>query len=475
MKQVTTKSSASDHHVWSDFGHAGVIRQWADEIKTALVQEATADVWSLVGRAVFIEHADIEESFIFASQIANHAGLSFRRISSEDLFVRPGDEIDLDTRAPGLLYLEPGDWSSEIEPKGDADQNQRLAGTQEQIEAFISEFKPTAPVLLITSGDKYQCLASRFRSRGLFDRRFEIRPLTLVEQGNQFLDGLGREICGNSLLDYPARIGQLLDIELDDKRRRGLAIMSLMRKAYREKRKLEFVDLVQVGVHGTAESDLAIDQTPEYLRRTAVHEAGHATIAILDSAGENIPDYAAVGIGGSFTGVVAESYAFRLNRETDQIAMRHRIRICLAGRAAEEVVFGCQGIGTRGLASDLENATTMAARMFATCGMQLDIDDRRCSSDNLAVVVETPSPSEMAHVENLTREFLGTQYRTVLALMEANRELLDAIADALLKQKFLSQEALNAIVQDKVPNRTRIASATNGSITELATESDLAA
>ena len=473
MKQIATKWSTSDHSVWSRFGHAAVIHQWADEIKTALVQKATVDTWSLVGHAVFIEHADIEESFILASQIASHAGLSIKRVSSDDLFGGAAAGIDLVSEPPGLIYLEPGDWSTEIDPKGDGDQNQLLANVQEQVEKFIRGFDPAAPILVVTSGEKYQCLADRFRSRGLFDRRFEVRPLTLLERGNLFLDDLGREICGGALLDYPARVGQLLDIELDDKRRQGLATMSLKRKATRENRKLEFVDLVQAGVHGTAESDPARDQTPEYLRRTAVHEAGHAAIAILDSAGKNIPDYAAVGITGAFTGVVAESYTFRMNKEIDQIAARHRIRICLAGRAAEEVVFGCHEIGTRGLTNDLENATTMTTRMFATCGMQLDIDDRRCSGDNLAVVIDTPSPSEMAHVENLTRQFLGIQYRAVLMLLEQNRELLDAIAEALLEQQFLSQEALSTIVRGKIRDGAQDARTNGASVTTCTAELDL--
>ena len=162
-----------------------------------------------------------------------------------------------------------------------------------------------------------------------------------------------------------------------------------------------------------------------------------------------------------------------MNREIDQIAVRHRIRICLAGRAAEEVVFGCHEIGTRGLTNDLENATTMTTRMFATCGMQLDIDDRGCSSDNLAVVVDTPSPSEMAHVERLTRQFLGNQYRAVLALLEQNRDLLDAIAEALLEQRFLSQEALSTIVQGKAPAGAQKAATIGASVAAYANELDL--
>ena len=465
MKQIMAICSAPEHSAWNRYGHASVILQWAGEIKAALTTRASADTWSLVGRAVFIEHADIEESFIVSSEIASHAGLSIRRVSSDELFGSAVAGIDLVTEPPGLIYLEPGDWSTEVDLKGDAEQNQLLTSVQEQVEAFIRGFDPTAPVLIVTSGEKYQCLADRFRSRGLFDRRFEVQSLTFLERGNLFLDDLGREICGSSLLDYPARV--------DDKRRQGLAIMSLKRNATKESRKLEFVDLVQAGVHGTAESDPASDQTPEYLKRTAVHEAGHAAIAILDSAGKNIPDYAAIGIGGSFTGVVAESYAFRMNREIDQIAVRHRIRICLAGRAAEEVVFGCHEIGTRGLINDLENATTMTTRMFATCGMQLDIDDRRCSSDNLAVVIDTPSPSEMAHVESLTRQFLGIQYRAVLALLEENRDLLDAIAEALLEQQFLSQESISAIVQRKPPARVQHGVELRAPVIELTAELDL--
>ena len=123
----------------------------------------------------------------------------------------------------------------------------------------------------------------------------------------------------------------------------------------------------------------------------------------------------------------------------------HQIRILLAGRAAEHLYAGAQNISTAST-TDLERATRSATKSFALYGFALDMTDAESTSSNLAVVIGTPSSSEYAHVESLTRRFLAREYQSVLELLTINRPLLDAIADRLVRESVIEQAELAELV-----------------------------
>lgn len=162
-----------------------------------------------------------------------------------------------------------------------------------------------------------------------------------------------------------------------------------------------------------------------------------------------MPEYASIVPSVSFKGVVVESYSFHcahegLNTYRD---FRHNIRICLAGRAAEEVAFGIEGI-TSGSSSDLESASRSASKAFAYWGFGPQMEMTGRSGTNLAAVVGNASDSEMKHVEILVREFLEKEYDTVKGMIEQNRPLLDAIANRLMLDHILGQEELSTICSE---------------------------
>lgn len=87
----------------------------------------------------------------------------------------------------------------------------------------------------------------------------------------------------------------------------------------------------------------SIPISSEELRRTAVHEAGHALMAITQADGEDPIGYISIvprsdGTGG-FTSRLADT---RIYRSFPDLCCD--IRIALAGRAAEELVFGKEHI-----------------------------------------------------------------------------------------------------------------------------------
>ena len=96
----------------------------------------------------------------------------------------------------------------------------------------------------------------------------------------------------------------------------------------------------------------------------AYHEAGHALVAHLDAGsrsgheGQRCPPWAEH--GGNSPGAVRGALCLHVDRVADRLA------ILLAGRAAEELVFG---EATTGAENDLKEATTLARRMVGRWGM----------------------------------------------------------------------------------------------------------
>ena len=84
-------------------------------------------------------------------------------------------------------------------------------------------------------------------------------------------------------------------------------------------------------------------------------------------------------------------------------------------------------------------------RAFACWGFAPQMEKVSASSSNLAVVVGDPTPTEAAHVEVLIRQFLSTEYETVLQCLSDNQHFLSAIADRLLWDPIVDQSELTTI------------------------------
>src|SRR6202040_2560965 len=104
--------------------------------------------------------------------------------------------------------------------------------------------------------------------------------------------------------------------------------------------------------------------------------------------------------------------------------MVDRMIMTLAGRAAEEVVFGR---GTNGAANDLEKETDIARSMVFEWGMADGFPSRPLRADNYALSEETKSlrDSEQARLTD-------TAYAEALRLLYKHRSSLDRLASALL-------------------------------------------
>jgi AAA+ superfamily predicted ATPase len=174
----------------------------------------------------------------------------------------------------------------------------------------------------------------------------------------------------------------------------------------------------------------------EEIKRVAVHEAGHTVARLLSSTqGKDLTYVTIVPRMDGSLGFVATAPldGHVLTRRT----LLERLETILAGRAAEEIVFGSDdvGAGAGGSSedSDLAVATRLAELVVCQSGLG-DDDDLHWTSE--------PTPAQ----EKQIRALLGKAYGNIVARLEDRRELLDRIVEILEQKQELSGTELRQLL-----------------------------
>jgi cell division protease FtsH len=134
----------------------------------------------------------------------------------------------------------------------------------------------------------------------------------------------------------------------------------------------------------------------------------------------------------------ALGYAYYVPTEDRYVRTKEELidsmKITLAGRAAEQVVFG--RIST-GAADDLEKVTTLARSMVFEYGMSETVTSRTMRADNYALSEETKRLRDQEQA--LLTDGAFTE---AVRLLTKHRASLDRVATALLQKETLGREEM---------------------------------
>src|SRR5712671_6962495 len=181
--------------------------------------------------------------------------------------------------------------------------------------------------------------------------------------------------------------------------------------------------------------------TEKERRILAYHEGGHALMSHLMGNAMELQKVTIVSRGNAL------GYAFYLPEEDRYLHTKEelidRMVVALAGRAAEEVVFGRV---TTGAANDLEKVTEIARSMVFEWGMAEAVSSRTMRADNYALSEETKRlrDSEQGRLTD-------SAYAEAVRLLQKHRASLDRLAAALLEKETLVREEVRDLVVDVEP------------------------
>ena len=173
-------------------------------------------------------------------------------------------------------------------------------------------------------------------------------------------------------------------------------------------------------------------------RILAYHEAGHALMSHLMGDALAVHKVTIVSRGQAL------GYTLNLPAEDRYLHTKEELtdmlKVYLAGRAAEQVVFGRV---TNGAANDLERATDLARAMVFDYGMSEIVSSRTMRADNYSLSEETKRLRD-AEQARLTDE----AYDEAMRLLTKYRLPLDRVALALLERETLVRDQLEELLAD---------------------------
>jgi cell division protease FtsH len=178
--------------------------------------------------------------------------------------------------------------------------------------------------------------------------------------------------------------------------------------------------------------------TEKEKRILAYHEAGHALMSHL--VGEPMPVQKVTIVSrGSALG-----YTLNTPQEDRYLHTKEEfldlLKVMLAGRAAEQIVFGAV---TNGAANDLERVTDLARRMVFEFGMGAEVASRTMRADNYSLSEHTKRVRD----EEQAR-LTDHAYAEAARLLAKHRASLDRLAFLLLEKETLHRPELETLFAD---------------------------
>jgi cell division protease FtsH len=209
----------------------------------------------------------------------------------------------------------------------------------------------------------------------------------------------------------------------------------------------EAIDRIQLGLKKEGRV-----MTEDEKRRVAVHEAGHALLALAMKHGDPVHRVTiiprSVGALGATLQLPTEE-RYLMTREE----LHDRICVLLGGRAAEEVA--CADVST-GAQDDLERATEMARQMVCRFGMSDAVGPVAVRRDGAgrAAAPWGPEFGEPGAYSEATARVVDAEVKALLlaehdrahAYLAQHQRELDAVTAALLSRETLQRDELEATV-----------------------------
>ncbi len=210
--------------------------------------------------------------------------------------------------------------------------------------------------------------------------------------------------------------------------------------ARREKKAIEMEDFEEAKdkvTMGKARKSKVISE--EEKKNTAYHEIGHVLCSIFLDKTEPIHKVTIIPRG--FTGGATHFLQTEKSTYSKTYLLQSLVGL-MGGRAAEEIVFG--EIST-GAANDIQRATDIAKKMVGQWGMSEKIGPLTILKEETQIFLgkelshhETISEETLKMYDNEVRTIVNNAYKEAVSILENRRELLDVLAEELLKKETLS-------------------------------------
>jgi cell division protease FtsH len=313
--------------------------------------------------------------------------------------------------------------------------NDEREQTLNQILTEMDGFEPGSGVVVLAATNRAEILDPALLRPGRFDRRIAVQPPDSAGR-RQILDVHSRSLPLAADVDLDALAAATTGmVGADLANLANEAALLATRRDHERIEQRDFTDALERVILG-AERKVVLSDADR--RRTAYHEAGHALVGMLTPGADPVRKVSIIPRGHALGVTHAAPDADRFSY--DERALLARIRVAIAGRVAEELVFGDR---TTGAESDLRQLTDLAHAMVARWGMSDELGPVALPDPDpsAALAAGVPAVSEATHreIDREVRRIVAAAREHAARLLRDERPLLDRLATALLEHETLDQ------------------------------------
>jgi cell division protease FtsH len=307
--------------------------------------------------------------------------------------------------------------------------------TLNQILTEMDGFEPGTNVIVLGATNRPEVLDPALLRPGRFDRRIAVQPpdrngrVEILRIHTRSVPLAPDVELDRIAASTPGATGADLALIVNE------AALFAARRDHAAVEQRDFTDAIEKIILGAERQVVMTDADRE---RTAYHESGHALVGMLTPGADPVRKVSIIPRGQALGVTLATPESDRYSYRRDELLAR--IKVALAGRAAEKVVFGDLSTGAE---SDIQNLTQIARSMVGRWGMSdaigaIAVTDGR--DDRLLLPGASPAsgPTQQLVDEEVRRIVDGAEDE-VIELLTRERNRLETLARALLERETLDQ------------------------------------
>ena len=436
-------------------------RQELEEVVTFLKQPETfIRLGAKIPRGVLLVGPPGTGKTLLAKAIAGEAGVPFFSMAASEfveLFVGVGASRVRDLfrqakeKAPCIVFIDEIDAVGRQRGAGIGGGNDEREQTLNQLLTEMDGFEENSGVILLAATNRADVLDAALTRPGRFDRRIDVglpdrrgraailsvharsRPLDIavnLEQWASRTPGFSGADLANLLNEAAILAARHNKAEINDSHLEGA------------------LERITMGLSNRPLQDSAKK------RLIAYHEIGHALIATLLPAANDVDKVTLLPRGGAggYTRFMPDEEQLDWGLVTRSSCMADLV-VALGGRAAEQVVFGPLEV-TQGASGDLQMVAQLSREMVTRFGFS-SLGPLALEGAGSEVFLGRDWFNQRPGYAETTGQAIDGQIRTLaknalaqaISLLESKRELMDQLVEALIEEETLSGERFRSLAE----------------------------
>ena len=382
---------------------------------------------TLLARAVAGEAHAAFFSISAAEFIEAIVGVGASRV--RDLFAKAKEA------APAIIFVDELDAigrsrQGSVSITGANDEREQ---TLDQILTEMDGFESVEAVVVLAATNRPEILDPALLRPGRFDRRVSVQPPDRAGR-RKILDVHTRSIPLGDTVDLDALAASTPGmVGADLANLANEAALLAARRQHKRVERADFTDSLEKILLGAPRG---IVLSPVDRERTAYHEAGHALVGMLTAGADPIRKVSIIPRGMALGVTLSTPDDDQVSYTVEELLAK--LRVAVAGRVAEELVYGTI---TTGAESDIQQLTAIARQMVGRWGMSeavgmvsvIPLDGR---GPRLPGASETSQATQQL-VDDEVRHLVEGAHHHVTELLTTHRPQREALTHALLDAETL--------------------------------------